>query len=171
MLFRSTYGYNVDTIGPSDTIGLTQLLQRIVGKDLAVIIRVSKLIPPDVRQIDSAADFLQANKVLPVVVAMNVVTPVYVRVKFVAGKVKLPLTVKPMLAPAKVIAPSRPLIVMSLQTRGEVAIVTVNAPVPTFELASKNTLSDNVGAEPETGPPELPTRQFPAVDQLVLTPP
>ena len=65
----ATYGYNVDTIGPSDTIGLTQLLQRIVGKDLAVIIRVSKLIPPDVRQIDSAADFLQANKVLPVVVA------------------------------------------------------------------------------------------------------
>jgi hypothetical protein len=65
----STYGYNVDTLSSSDTIGLTQLLQRIVGKDIAVIIRAAKTVPPDIRQIDSAADFLQASKVLPLTVA------------------------------------------------------------------------------------------------------
>lgn len=75
------------------------------------------------------------------------------RVKFVAGKERLPLTVRPIAEPARVIAPSRPLIVMSLQTLGEFAIVTVNAPVPTFELASKNTLSVAVGTDAPLAPP------------------
>jgi hypothetical protein len=50
---------------------------------------------------------------------------------------------------------------MSLQTRGEFAIVTVNPPVPTFELASKKTLSAAVGTEAPPAPPE-------EVDHLVV---
>ena len=92
--------------------------------------------------------------VLPVVVALNVVVPVQLRVKFVAGNDSDPLTVKPMLVPASVIAPSRPDAVKSLQTLGVVAIVTVKAPVPTFELASKNTLSAAVGTEAPLAPPD-----------------
>ena len=65
----STYGYNVETITASDSIGLTQLLQRIIGKDIATILKASKAVPPDIKQIDTAADFLSATKVLPFNVA------------------------------------------------------------------------------------------------------
>jgi hypothetical protein len=99
--------------------------------------------------------------VLPVVVALNVFVPELVRVKFVVGQNNDPLTVKLMLAPARVITPSRPDAVKSLQTRGVFAIVTVNAPVPTFELTSKNTLSDAVGTDAPPAPPE-------DADQLVV---
>jgi hypothetical protein len=92
--------------------------------------------------------------VLPVVVALNVVIPLNVRLKFVAGNVRLPDTVNPIPVPASVIAPSRPDAVKSLQTLGEFAIVTVNAPVPTFEFASKNTLSDAVGTDAPPNPPD-----------------
>ena len=98
--------------------------------------------------------------VLPVVVALNVVVPVYVAEKFVAGNVRLPDTVNPILVPASVIVPSRPDAVKLLHTLGVVAIVTVNAPVPTFELASKNTLSVAVGTDAPVAPPE-------DVDQLI----
>jgi hypothetical protein len=57
--------------------------------------------------------------------------------------------------------PSKPDAVKSLQTLGEFAIVTVNAPVPTFEFASKNTLSDAVGTDAPPTPPD-------DVDQLVV---
>jgi hypothetical protein len=66
-----------------------------------------------------------------------------------------------MFDPARVIVPSRPLIVMSLQTLGEFAIVTVKAPVPVFELASKNTLSAAVGTDAPVAPPD-------ESDQLVV---
>jgi hypothetical protein len=99
--------------------------------------------------------------VLPVVVELNVVVPVYVRVKFVAGKVKLPDTFKLIFDPAKVITPSRPDAKKSLQTVGEFAIVTVNAVANTFEFASKNTLSDAVGTDAPPAPPD-------DVDQLVV---
>jgi hypothetical protein len=92
--------------------------------------------------------------VLPVVVALNVVKPVYVRLKFVAGKDRLPETVNAMLAPASVIAPSKPDAVKSLQTLGAFAIVTVNAVANTFELASKNTLSAAVGTDAPPAPPD-----------------
>jgi hypothetical protein len=92
--------------------------------------------------------------VLPVVVALNVVVPLYVRVKFVAGQNNDPLTVNPILVPASVIAPSRPDAVKSAQTLGEFAIVTVNAVANTFELASKNTLSDAVGTDAPPAPPD-----------------
>jgi hypothetical protein len=59
-----------------------------------------------------------------------------------------------MLVPARVIVPSRPDAVKSLQTLGVFAIVTVNAPVPTFELALKNTLSDAVGTDAPLAPPD-----------------
>jgi hypothetical protein len=59
-----------------------------------------------------------------------------------------------MLAPASVIVKSRPLIVMSLQTRGVFAIVTVKIP-PESLPASKNTLSAAVGTEAPEAPPEL----------------
>ena len=75
--------------------------------------------------------------VLPVVVALNVVVPVYVREKFVVCQNNDPLTVNPIFEPARVIIPSRPDAVKSLQTLGVSAIVTVKLPVPTFELASK----------------------------------
>jgi hypothetical protein len=92
--------------------------------------------------------------VLPVVVALNVVKPVYVLVRFVGGNERLPDTVKPILFPASVIVPSRPLIVKFLQTLGEADMVTVKFPVPVFELASKNTLSAAVGTEAPLTPPE-----------------
>jgi hypothetical protein len=63
--------------------------------------------------------------------------------------------------PASVIAPSRPDAVKSLQTLGVLAIVTVNAVVPTFEFASKNTLSAAVGTEKPPSPPD-------EADQLVV---
>ena len=91
--------------------------------------------------------------VLPVVVALNVVVPVYVRVKFVAGKDKLPLTVNPMFDPARVIVKSRPLIVMLSQTLGVFAIVTVKIP-PESLPASKNTLSAAVGTDAPVPPPD-----------------
>jgi len=97
--------------------------------------------------------------VLPVVVALNVVVPVYVRVKFVAWKVKLPLTVKPTV-PAKVITPSSPEAVKLLQTGVTVAIVTVNMPVPTLELASKNTSSAAVGTDAPNAPPLVADQLF-----------
>jgi hypothetical protein len=50
---------------------------------------------------------------------------------------------------------------MSLQTRGVSAIVTVNAPVPTFELTLKKTLSAAVGTEAPLPPPD-------DADQLVV---
>ena len=52
-----------------------------------------------------------------------------------------------MLTPASVIVPSSPDAVKSLQTLGESAMVTVNAPVPIFEVALKNTLSAAVGTD------------------------
>ena len=100
--------------------------------------------------------------VLPVVVALKVVKPKYVRLKFVVGKNKLPDTFNAVpLLPASVIAPSRPDAVKSLQTLGEFAIVTVNAVANTFELASKNTLSDAVGTDAPPAPPD-------DVDQLAV---
>jgi hypothetical protein len=66
-----------------------------------------------------------------------------------------------MLAPARVITPSRPDAVKSLHTLGVVAIVTVNAVVPTFEFASKNTLSAAVGTDAPPAPPD-------DADQLVV---
>jgi hypothetical protein len=72
----------------------------------------------------------------------------------VAGNVRLPDTANPIPVPAKVIAPSRPDAVKSLQNLVEVAIVTVNAVVPTFEFASKNTLSAAVGTEKPPSPPD-----------------
>jgi hypothetical protein len=92
--------------------------------------------------------------VFPIVVALNMVVPEYVRVKFVAGQNNDPLTVNPMLVPASVIAPSRPDAVKSLQTLGVFAIVTVNAVANTFEFASKNTLSDAVGTDAPPAPPD-----------------
>jgi len=71
----------------------------------------------------------------------------------VAGNVRLPDTVNA-LPPASVIVPSRPDAVKSLQTLGESAIVTVNAVIPTFEFASKNTLSDAVGTDAPPAPPD-----------------
>ena len=65
----STYGYSVDSIGPNDRVGLTQLLQRIVGGDIAVILRVSGFVPSNLGLIDSAADLLEASKVLSPAVA------------------------------------------------------------------------------------------------------
>jgi hypothetical protein len=56
--------------------------------------------------------------------------------------------------PASVIVPSRPDAVKSLHTLGEFAIVTVNAVTPTFEFASKNTLSDAVGTDAPPAPPD-----------------
>ena len=88
--------------------------------------------------------------VLPVVVALNVVVPVYVREKFVAGVKNDPLTVNPMLEPASVITPSRPDAVKSLQNLDEFIIVTVNTDVPLLELASKNTESDAAGIDAPT---------------------
>jgi hypothetical protein len=74
----------------------------------------------------------------------------------VAGKKRLPDIVNPVppVAPASVITPSRPEIVKSLQTLGLFWRVTVNGLVPTFELASKNTLSDAVGTDAPPAPPE-----------------
>jgi hypothetical protein len=66
-----------------------------------------------------------------------------------------------MLEPARVIVPSKPDAKKSLQTLGEFAIVTVNAVVPTFEFASKNTLSAAVGTEAPPAPPDV-------ADQLVV---
>ena len=99
--------------------------------------------------------------VLPVVVALNVVAPEYERVKFVDGNVKLPDTVNPILVPARVIVPSKPDAVKSLQTLGVFAIVTVNAVANTFEFASKNTLSAAVGTDAPPAPPDV-------ADQLVV---
>jgi len=90
---------------------------------------------------------------LPVVVELNVVVPVYVRVKFVAGKVRLPDTFKLIFEPAKVITPSRPDAVKLLQTL-VVLIVTVNAVANTFEFASKYTSSAAVGTDAPPAPPD-----------------
>ncbi len=59
------YGYSVDSIGTSDTIALTQMLQRITGRDIGIILKASGATVPNVNNIDSAADFLIAAKVLP----------------------------------------------------------------------------------------------------------
>jgi hypothetical protein len=97
---------------------------------------------------------LLAVIVLPVFVVANVVVPEYVRVKFVKGKKRLLNTVNPIPDPASVITPSRPDAVMSAQTLGLLAIVTVKSLVPTFEFTSKNTLSDPVGTDAPVAPPE-----------------
>jgi hypothetical protein len=93
--------------------------------------------------------------VLPGVVALNVV-PVekllYVRVKFVAGNVRLPETTNPILGPARVIAKSKPETVISLHTLGLFAIVTTKVP-PESLPASKNTLSEAVGTVSPPAPP------------------
>jgi hypothetical protein len=75
--------------------------------------------------------------------------------------VRLPDTVNPIPDPANVIVPSKPDAKKSLQTLGVFAIVTVNAVANTFELASKNTLSDAVGTDAPPAPPD-------DVDQLVV---
>jgi hypothetical protein len=79
----------------------------------------------------------------------------------VAGNVRLPDIVNPIPIPVRVILPSRPDIVRSLQTLGVPVIVTVNAAIPTFEFASKNTLSAAVGTEKPPNPPD-------ESDQLVV---
>jgi hypothetical protein len=117
--------------------------------------------PPTPSKLPEIKTLPWVDIVLPVVVALNVVVPVYVREKFVAGKNNDPLTVNPILAPASVIVPSKPDAVKSLQTLGEFAMVTVNASVPTFELASKNTLSAAVGTDAPPVPPDV-------VDQFVV---
>ena len=95
--------------------------------------------------------------VLPVVVALNVNVPaVFVTEKLVAWLVHEPDTVSVDEAIASVIAPSNAVglpTLKSLQSAPET--VTVNAPVPVFELASKNTLSTAVGADAPAVPPEL----------------
>ena len=70
-----------------------------------------------------------------------------------------PATVK-LVVPARVMAPSR-LCIVKFRQFGVELVVTVNEPVPTFELASKYTSSEVVGAEAPLAPPEL-------VDQLVV---
>jgi hypothetical protein len=110
--------------------------------------------PTPLRTTVTPAEMPLVDIVLPVVVALNVFTPVLLRVKFVVGQNNDPLTVNPMLVPASVIAPSRPDAVKSLQTLGELAIVTVNAVVPTLLFASKNTLSAAVGTENPPSPPD-----------------
>jgi hypothetical protein len=57
-------------------------------------------------------------------------------------------------------APSRA-VQVKLRQFEEVEIVTVNAPVPTFELASKITLSTDVGTLAPLAPPDV-------ADQLVV---
>ena len=109
--------------------------------------------PPTPSKLPEIKVFPLVVTVLPVVVALNVVVPLYERVKFVVGQNNDPLTVKPMLVPASVIVPSRPDAVKSLHTLGVFAIVTVNAVANTFEFASKNTLSDAVGTENPPAPP------------------
>jgi hypothetical protein len=75
--------------------------------------------------------------VFPVAVAEKLICPVYVLVKFEAGRVTLPNTFR-VLAPAKVITPSRPL-AKKLAQLTEAPTVTVNAFVPVLELTSKKT--------------------------------
>ena len=58
-------GYDVNTITEADDLAMTQLLQRITGDDLTRIINTVGLTPPDVNLINTAADLLIANKVLP----------------------------------------------------------------------------------------------------------
>ena len=94
--------------------------------------------------------------VLPVVVALNVIVPVPENAKFVAGFVQLPETANVDVPIARVIAPSRappaPPVLKSRQRAADT--VTVNAPVPTFDAASKITSSTAVGAEAPDAPPE-----------------
>jgi hypothetical protein len=66
-------------------------------------------------------------------------------------------------APASVSTPSSPLIVMLAQFLAP-EIVTVKLPVPTLELASKKTSSDEVGAVDPPAPPLVE-------DQLVVVVP
>ena len=88
-----------------------------------------------------------------------------------AGNVRLPDTVNPIPEPASVIAPSKPDAVKSLQTLGVVAMVTVNAPVPTFEFASKKTLSDPVGTDAPPAPPDDADQFVVPVPSQVPVPP
>jgi hypothetical protein len=98
--------------------------------------------------------------VLPVLVDRNLILPeVPLTERLVAGNVMEPKQFKVELPIANVIVPSRPDAVKSLHTEFET--VTVNAPVPVFELASKNTLSTDVGALAPPAPPEVS-------DQLVV---
>jgi hypothetical protein len=84
-----------------------------------------------------------------------------VTVRLVAGKDILPAIVQvPVPLLASVMAPSSPLTVM-LRQFIDPLIVTVNDPVPTFELTLKNTSSDVVGTDAPDEPPD-------EVDQLVV---
>ena len=56
--------------------------------------------------------------------------------------------------PANVIVPSTADASKSAHTAATVAIVTVKAPVPVLELASKNTLSADVGTDAPVAPPD-----------------
>jgi len=100
------------------------------------------------------------STVLPVATAVKLVFPVYVRVKFVAGKRKLPYMLIEVV-PAIVITPSTAVASKSKQFAVAVAKVTVKAAVPVFELASKNTLSTRVGTVAPLAPPD-------EADQLVV---
>jgi hypothetical protein len=60
------FGYSLDSIGPRDNAGLTQLLQKITGKDIGIILKASGATPPNISAIVSAADFLNATKVMSI---------------------------------------------------------------------------------------------------------
>ena len=127
---------------------------RVIVADVTVSAEPSVQAPPTPLNVISAPNATPlVVTVLPVVVALKVVVPVYVRVRLVAGKERLPDTVNPILVPASVIVKSRPDAVKSLQSRGEFAIVTIKLP-PASLPASKITLSAAVGTDAPLAPPE-----------------
>jgi len=83
-----------------------------------------------------------------------------VTVRLVAGDILPAIVQVPVPLLASVMAPSSPLTVM-LRQFIDPLIVTVNDPVPTFELTLKNTSSDVVGTDAPDEPPD-------EVDQLVV---
>ena len=93
---------------------------------------------------------------MPVVVAAHVMVPLYVTVKFAETRVILPY-IDHAEEPARVITPSSappaPPKLISLHT-APVEMVTVNAPVPVLEPASKITSSASVGADAPVAPPD-----------------
>jgi hypothetical protein len=110
------------------------------------------------------------STVLPVATAVKLVFPVYVLVKFVAGKRKLPYMFM-LTDPAIVITPSTAVASKSKQFAVAVAKVTVNAAVPVFELASKKTLSTRVGTDAPLAPPEEAAQLVVLVPFQVPVPP
>lgn len=135
---------------PSVTVKLphVRLLPRVVV-DAPVVFTVTA-------PVDSDTPFVVMVEVID---EARISSPVRVYVRLEEGKVRFPRT-SSVPEPARVMAPSRPLTVM-LRQMAPVLVVTVKEPVPTFELASKNTSSALVGADAPLAPPELD-------DQLVV---